>query len=143
MEIDNDLAAKMRRLRDRESDLAKEKAETRHFAQQELHQLESKITTSRAELNALISAKSEIERFMGIQKLATKSERMGHGAIKELCFEALRVTGSPMSSNDIKIWLSKNHPDVKSVSVPATLSRQVEYGNLTKDQRGKYSLLKN
>ncbi len=139
MEPDYDLAEKMQALARKRADVAREEEEIRHLAQLTFGQLDRKIEELEAGLADLLEERQNLADFLGLT-VQSSSERLAHGALKELCFEALEQSADGMRSAEVKEWITKNHPDIKVSSVPATLSRQMEQGALKKDQFGRYSL---
>lgn len=142
MDVDEDLAEKMQRIRVRESELQREKDEVKHFARQELSQLEIRIDEYREKIEELEIKRDQLADFLGIARDDDGSTRLGHGALKELCFEALRSNEDGLRSADVKAWIAKNHPGTKTASVPATLSRQLEQGALQRDGLGRYQMVR-
>lgn len=140
MEIDEDLAQRMRRVREREAEVQREREEVRHFARQELAQIEARIDELKESLEAIEIKRDQLCDFLGIQSQDGSNERLAHGALKELCFEALKGSTEGMRSGDVKAWIAMKHPSIKISSVPATLSRQVEQGLLVRDSLGRYRL---
>lgn len=129
----------MQRIALRESEIARERQELQIVARQELAALDSRIDEVRDQLDSLEEKREELARFIGLPSSSDQT-RMAHGALKELCIEALKTTIEGMRSTDVKSWIEKNHPGIRTASVPATLSRQVEYGVLSRDELGRYSL---
>jgi hypothetical protein len=139
MEVDDELSARMRRLVSREAEIVRERQETQALARQELAQLDARIHEVRAQLDELEGRREELARFVGLPSSADQA-RIAHGALKELCFEALKGACEGLRSAEIKDWIERNHPGTRTASVPATLSRQVEYGMLVRDEVGRYRL---
>lgn len=140
MEIDDDLRLKMQRLRTRESELQREKEELQHFARQELAQLDAKIDELTRQLEGLELEQDRLRNFLGIAA-SPNGERMAHGVLKELCFEALQNKPEGLRSNEVKAWIERSYPNIRTASVPATLSRQYEQGALKRDEFGRYALV--
>lgn len=139
MEIDEELSTRMRRILSREAEIARERREVQVAAQQDLVQLDARIEEERAKLDELEAKREELARFIGLPSSADQA-RMAHGALKELCFEALKGASEGLRSAEIKDWIERSHPGTRTASVPATLSRQVEYGTLVRDELGRYRL---
>lgn len=140
MEVDEDLAQRMQRVREREAELGREKEEVRHFARSELGQIQARIDETKEALEALEIRRDQLCDFLGLQIQEDTSERMAHGALKELCFEALRGSAEGLRSAEVKVWVLRKHPNTKVTSIPATLSRQMEQGILARDTLGRYRI---
>jgi hypothetical protein len=139
MDVDDDLARKMRSYAAREAEIAREKQELQLVARQKIGQLDARIDELRSELDEREAEREELARFIGLPSSADHA-RLAHGALKEMCIEAMRESGGPLRSSEIKDWIEKRYPGTRTASVPATLSRQVEYGVLVRDELGRYRL---
>lgn len=140
MEIDSDLAAKMQALAAREAEIQREKEEVRLAAKLELAEIDKSLERMREELSALEDKREQVARFLGYPS-RHDTIRIGHGELKELCFEALRAIKRPARASEVREWIESHHPGVRTNSVPSTLSRQFEYGTLSRDSAGQYSLM--
>lgn len=138
MEIDEELAAKMQRFRAREDELRRERDELRHFARQQLSGIERTIEDLTRKLEDAEAEQDKLRNFLGIA--TPTQERVGHGVLKELCLEALLDARDGLRSNEVKAWIEKRYPAIRTASVPATLSRQTEQGVLRRDEVGRYVL---
>ena len=142
MEIDDELAQRMQRVRDREFEIQREREEVRYFARQEYANVEAQIDELKEKIEALEIKRDQLADFLGIALSENSQDRLAHGVLKELCFEALNSNPDGLRSHEVKSWISGRHPNIKVSSVPATLSRQMEQGMLTRDGLGKYYLVK-
>ena len=138
MNEDFDLARKMQEIARRKAEVAREEEEAKHAALQELAQVERSIEIQRTELERLENRRRELSIFLGRSR-GKDTARIAHGALKELSFEALRRANRSLTSAEVKSYIERSYPDVRISSVPATLSRQVEYGRLRRDETGRYS----
>ena len=138
MEIDEDLASRMRTIAARKAEVAREEEEARVEARQRIAELDKQLEDLRTTIEDLEEKREQLARFCGLPS-SYDTPRLAHGALKELCFEALRNSDEgAMRTSEIKDWIEAHYPDVRTTSVPATLSRQAEYGSLVKDEFGRY-----
>lgn len=140
MEIDEELAQKMRRIREREDELGREKEEVRHFARAELGQIQGLISELREKIAGLEERRDQISNLLGISIADNPVERLAHGALKEMCIEALQNSTEGLRSGEVKAWVLRKHPDARVSSIPATLSRQTEQGIFLRDSLGRYKI---
>ena len=140
MEVDEELAQRMQRVREREGELEREKDEIRHFARTELGQIQGHIFEMREKLEALEERRDQISNLLGLHIADEPLERLAHGALKELCLEALQDSAEGLRSSEVKAWILKIHPGIKVSSIPATLSRQTEQGIFVRDSFGRYKI---
>lgn len=120
----------MRRLAEERERLAKEEAAMRDEAMAELERISD-------EIDALEERKEQLEAFLGLNEAP---QRAGHGQITNLCLRVVSESEKPLSSAEVKELLERQNPDMRLTSVPATLSRLVSLGRMSRDQFGRYSL---
>ena len=84
----------------------------------------------------------EVERdqLRGILGVEIGSERAGHGELKQICLEILKVANEGMTSSQVRDEAARRYPDTNLASLPATLSYQAKRGNVWRDERGRYHL---
>ena len=139
MEIDHELAMRMQKIAAREHEIAQERQELKIAAQQELAVVDRRIDEIRDLLDGLEEKREELARFLGLPS-SSDHTRLAHGELKEKCLEALNGHDNGLRSSDLKQWIERKYPGTRVASVPATLSRQVEYGLLMRDELGRYKI---
>jgi uncharacterized protein (DUF3084 family) len=141
MERDDDVAARMLKIRERQQELEREREEVMHFARQDLAKLDAAIDEMKSRLDDLYSQRRDLHSILGMsQSSVVEKPRLAHGELRDLCFEALRTTSKRMKSGEIRDWIARKYPSVRVSSVPATMSHQAELGAVMRDERGYYWL---
>ena len=122
---------RMRRLAAERERLANEEAAARQEALAELERIND-------EIDVLEERKEQLEAFLGLNETP---QRAAHGQVSNLCLKVVAENGKPMSSGEVKAVIEREHPGMKLTSVPATLSRLVSLGRMSRDQFGRYSVV--
>ena len=138
--IDEELKQKAQRLALERAEKSAALENAKQEVELSLNQLDAQIEELADMQKKLIADKQELLALLGRPDPLKLRKRQAPGTLIKAYTEALKASPQGMTSTEVVAWLKKNRPELKTVSIPAVLSRGLDEGRLQKDDQGRFKL---
>ena len=138
--IDEELKQKAQRLALERAEKSAALENAKQEVELSLNQLDAQIEELADMQKKLIADKQELLALLGRPDPLKQRKRQAPGTLIKAYTEALKTSPQGMTSTEVVAWLKKNRPELKTVSIPAVLSRGLDDGRLQKDDQGRFTL---